>query len=228
MTTIALTYLLHYTFKFLVYLCECVCVCAHAWAWKPEGGTGYALLFTLFPSQESSIKPGAGLVVSRPQHPLVSPYHNTGSYRNSWPYLAFYVDSRDLNSGPHAWAASSSTNWTISQCLCYSFIIILLNYSTLLCVLEWMRMGPICSYVWTLGPQLVELFGLVGGGVSLGTALRFNKSLPLPASSLPPLQCHGYLPTATLPTMMAMDTLEPNTSNYKFTFVSCLDHGVLW
>lgn len=84
MTTIALTYLLHYTFKFLVYLCECVCVYAlmHECG-SQRGGIGYALLFTLFPSQESSIKPGAGLVVSRPQHPLVSPYHNTGSYRNS-------------------------------------------------------------------------------------------------------------------------------------------------
>lgn len=63
--------------------------------------------------------------------------------------------------------------------------------------------------------------------MSLGTALRFNKPLPLSARSLPPLPCHGYLPTATLPTMMAMDALDTNTSNYKLTFVSCLDHGVL-
>lgn len=46
------------------------------------------------------------------------------------------------------------------------------------------------SYVSVLGPRFVELFGkdekvrIVGGGVSLKQALRFQKQMSLPASTL--------------------------------------------
>lgn len=56
-------------------------------------------------------------------------------------------------------------------------------------VVIWVRMAPVVSCVWKLGPQLVDQFGkewevcgLVGGGVSvIGVGLEISKAHTIPS-----------------------------------------------
>lgn len=91
--------------------------------------------------------------------------------------------------------------------------------------------GPLDAYVWTFGPQLVEMFGkdwrcdLVEEGVSLG-ALRFPKDAHhfQPYSCiLPEAKCElslFYCQTFVLP---AWTLHRPNSMLY---FINCISHGV--
>lgn len=58
------------------------------------------------------------------------------------------------------------------------------------CVMVWMRLTPMVSYIWMLVLSwwnylgMLRRFGLVGRSTSWGWALRFQDPTPFPASSL--------------------------------------------
>lgn len=121
---------------FLVkYICSEVCVCVRVCVWQVCVWWMHMPIYTGRSQKRSSGAPlhilflEAGYLTEAggqkaPLILLLVPY-STG-VRRMWPYLAFYVDPRDLSSGPTACAASSLTSWATSsarqqQCNCWIF-----------------------------------------------------------------------------------------------------------
>lgn len=85
----------------------------------------------------------------------------------------------------------------------------------------WTRMAPVGSYIWMLGPQLVDYLGrirrydLVGGSVSLGLSFEVSKAHSilswLSASTIAQHHACRLLP----PAMVVMDSPFVTVSNNK-------------